>query len=325
MKLVPTNRTDYGLRALIYLAGAEGPWTKAAEISVAMAIPTGFLQLVLQELQRSGLVTSRSGPNGGYCLARPAASITICEIVESLEGPLDTGECALRGGPCHWEDVCALHRVWSEARVAPSGSASSRPRWLTWRQTIVRWPTGPPAPLPIRTGAGVRRRGRSGPIVPAFAANLDLSGQARSMLSVSRRRVTGPSTTVHRGSRSRVESAWLGRHTMTTALPSSARSSRASATAAHRGSAVPRALITTSARSIRSHPSPPTSGQRGRPCAFGPGHHIMSASRRPKTFQAAYATAPSSPSKSTLRPCGGSGRRLAQAERAVRAEIPLRG
>ncbi len=118
MKLVPTNRTDYGLRALIYLAGAEGPWTKAAEIAEAMAIPHGFLQLVLQELQRSGLVTSRSGPNGGYCLARPAASITICEIVESLEGPLDTGGCTLRGGPCHWEDVCALHRVWSEARGA---------------------------------------------------------------------------------------------------------------------------------------------------------------------------------------------------------------
>ncbi len=118
MKLVPTNRTDYGLRALIYLAGAKGPWTKAAEIATAMAIPSGFLQLILQELQRSGLVTSRSGPNGGYSLARPAASITICEIVESLEGPLDTGECALRGGPCHWEDVCALHRVWSEARAA---------------------------------------------------------------------------------------------------------------------------------------------------------------------------------------------------------------
>jgi Rrf2 family protein len=118
VKIVPTNRTDYGLRALIYLAGAKGPLTKAAEIATAMDIPTGFLQLVLQELQRSGLVTSRSGPNGGYCLARPEASITICEIVESLEGPLDTGECAIRGGPCHWEDVCALHQVWSEARGA---------------------------------------------------------------------------------------------------------------------------------------------------------------------------------------------------------------
>jgi Rrf2 family protein len=118
MKLVPTNRTDYGLRALIYLANAGGPWTKAAEIGGAMGIPTGFLQIVLQELQRSKLVTSKSGPNGGYALARPPGSITVCEVVESLEGPLDAGECALRGGPCHWDEVCALHGVWSSARGA---------------------------------------------------------------------------------------------------------------------------------------------------------------------------------------------------------------
>ena len=176
MKLVPTNRTDYGLRALIYLAGAEGPWTKAAEIAEAMAIPHGFLQLVLQELQRSGLVTSRSGPNGGYCLARPAASITICEIVESLEGPLDTGECACYVGGRATGRTCAHCTGCGPRRVAPSGSVSSRQRWPTWRQTIVRSPTVPPAPLPIHTGAGVHRRGRSGITLWAFAANLDRGG-----------------------------------------------------------------------------------------------------------------------------------------------------
>jgi Rrf2 family protein len=118
MKLVPTNRTDYGLRALIYLANASGPWTKAAEIGREMVIPVGFLQIVLQDLQRSKVVTSKSGPNGGYALARPPQSITVCDVVEALEGPLDAGECALRGGPCHWDDVCALHRVWSSARHA---------------------------------------------------------------------------------------------------------------------------------------------------------------------------------------------------------------
>jgi len=125
MKLVPTNRTDYGLRALIYLVNAGNPWTKAAEIGGAMAIPVGFLQIVLQELQRARLVTSKSGPNGGYALARPPESITICEIVESLEGPLDDGGCALRGGPCHWDQVCALHKVWSSAREALRGRLSS--------------------------------------------------------------------------------------------------------------------------------------------------------------------------------------------------------
>jgi len=118
MKLVPTNRTDYGLRALIYLANSKNQWTKAAEIGEVMSIPVGFLQIVLQDLQRSRLVMSHSGPKGGYALGRPAESITVCEVVESLEGPLNAGECALRGGPCHWDDVCALHRVWSSAREA---------------------------------------------------------------------------------------------------------------------------------------------------------------------------------------------------------------
>lgn len=118
MKLTPTNRTDYGIRALIYLANHQGAHVKAADIGAAMDIPTGFLQQVLQELQRARLVRSRSGPAGGYLLARDPADITVLEVVETLEGPLETSECALRGGPCHWEDVCAMHWVWSSARRA---------------------------------------------------------------------------------------------------------------------------------------------------------------------------------------------------------------
>ncbi len=122
MKLMPTNRTDYGIRALIYLANHQGTHAKAADIGAAMDIPTGFLQQVLQELQRGRLVSSRSGPSGGYLLARPPEDITILEIVEALEGPLQTSECALRGGPCHWDEVCAMHWVWSSARTALSDS-----------------------------------------------------------------------------------------------------------------------------------------------------------------------------------------------------------
>jgi Rrf2 family protein len=118
MKLQPTRRTDYGIRALIFLATTEAPRAKANEIGTAMAIPVGFLQQVLQELQRARLVNSWPGPNGGYTLTRPPESITVREIVEALEGPLEPAECALRGGPCHWEKVCALHWVWSGARAA---------------------------------------------------------------------------------------------------------------------------------------------------------------------------------------------------------------
>lgn len=118
MKLVPTRRTDYGIRALVFIAGSDSASAKAGEIGAAMDIPLGFLHQVMQELQRAGLVTSRPGRSGGYALARPAAEVTVRQIVEALEGPLEAQECALRGGPCHWEQVCAMHWVWSGAQQA---------------------------------------------------------------------------------------------------------------------------------------------------------------------------------------------------------------
>jgi len=118
MKLVPTRRTDYAIRALVFIENSDTAPVKANTIGEAMGIPTGFLQQVLRELLGAGLVTSRSGPAGGFALARPADQVSVLQIVEAMEGPLRTSECALRGGPCHWDDVCALHRVWSAARGA---------------------------------------------------------------------------------------------------------------------------------------------------------------------------------------------------------------
>lgn len=118
MKIVPTKRTDYAIRALVYLAQHEGERVKAAAIGGAMEIPTGFLHQVLRELQRAAFVNAQVSRNGGYALNEPADRISILDVVEALEGPVRTGDCALRGGPCHWEDVCALHWAWSSARQA---------------------------------------------------------------------------------------------------------------------------------------------------------------------------------------------------------------
>lgn len=118
MKIQPTRRSDYGIRALLWLVRIEGGSATAAEIAAGMEIPKGFLHQVLLTLKRAGLVTSRAGRTGGYRLTRNPATISILEVMEALEGPIEEGECAMRGGPCHWEDVCAMHWVWSEARGA---------------------------------------------------------------------------------------------------------------------------------------------------------------------------------------------------------------
>ncbi len=125
MKIVTTRRSDYGIRAAVYLADKAPEQAKAGEIAEAMDMPTGFLHQVLQGLQRGGLVNSKPSRNGGYALARRPEDITVLEIIETLEGSLDAGECALRGGPCHWEQVCALHEVWSAGRAAFRETLSS--------------------------------------------------------------------------------------------------------------------------------------------------------------------------------------------------------
>ena len=165
MKLVPTRRTDYAIRALIFIENADVSPVKANAVGKAMGIPTGFLQQVLRELLGAGIVTSRPGPSGGFTLARPSEEITVLQIVEAMEGPLRTSECALRGGPCHWDDVCALHRVWSSARGALCETAR--------RGHAGRGGGG-------RPGVGRGGDGRADRLAPPAARRLSRRAQARS-------------------------------------------------------------------------------------------------------------------------------------------------
>ena len=103
---------------MVCLAGTVDELVTAGSIAEEMEIPQGFLHQVLQALQRSGLVRSSAGRGGGYALARDPGDISVLEVLEALEGPLELGECALRGGPCRWDDVCVLHEVWSAGRAA---------------------------------------------------------------------------------------------------------------------------------------------------------------------------------------------------------------
>lgn len=128
MDLTLTRRGDYAVRAAISLAEAwpiEG-FRKAADISAAMDIPRSYVAQVLGGLVTAGLVEGRAGREGGYRLTRPPAEMTVLDVVEATEGALASQRCPIRGGPCRWESVCAVHPTWmrvSEAvREAMRGS-----------------------------------------------------------------------------------------------------------------------------------------------------------------------------------------------------------
>ncbi len=81
-------KADYAVRAAVELAAAgEGP-VKGEQIATTQGISLKFLENILSELRVSGIVCSRRGADGGYWLARPAAEISIADVMRAVEGPL---------------------------------------------------------------------------------------------------------------------------------------------------------------------------------------------------------------------------------------------
>ncbi|MEV2211575.1 Rrf2 family transcriptional regulator [Streptomyces sp. NPDC050997] len=89
-------RADYAVRAALQLAASRdaGP-LKAEAIADAQVIPHKFLESILNDMRRGGLVLSQRGGNGGYRLARPAESISIADVIRTVEGPL-VSVCGVR-------------------------------------------------------------------------------------------------------------------------------------------------------------------------------------------------------------------------------------
>lgn len=117
MRLELTKRADYGIRSVVALAGIAGDARLSVrQLADAQAIPVRFLPQVMTDLGRAGIVEAVAGRNGGYRLARPAADVTLLDVVEAVEGDLRRRTCVLRGGACGAGTVCAVHSVFSDAQ-----------------------------------------------------------------------------------------------------------------------------------------------------------------------------------------------------------------
>ncbi|OIK02486.1 MULTISPECIES: RrF2 family transcriptional regulator [Streptomyces] len=82
-------RADYAVRAVLELAVRQGNGpVKAEEIAAVQDIPHKFLEGILGDLRRAGIVESRRGGGGGYRLAKDAAAITVADVVRGVDGPI---------------------------------------------------------------------------------------------------------------------------------------------------------------------------------------------------------------------------------------------
>lgn len=110
-------RADYALRALVTLAASDGSLIKGEALASAQELPLRFLENILTDLRRSGLVTSRRGADGGYRLCRPPEEISVAMVIRATDGPLASVRgrgpelAAYEGAARHLQDVWIAVRV----------------------------------------------------------------------------------------------------------------------------------------------------------------------------------------------------------------------
>jgi Rrf2 family protein len=119
-------KVDYAVRALIELADTYGTAPKqSAEIADRWSIPAPYLDQLLTALRKAGLVTSVRGPQGGHTLARNPSSISVNEVFEALEGPLQPIDCLEDNPRCSFSRSCAIQDLWSEVQNSVNQLLSS--------------------------------------------------------------------------------------------------------------------------------------------------------------------------------------------------------
>lgn len=120
--MIHSAACTYAIRALARLASVpEGQAMKLRDIARVEAIPGPFLSGILPRLVEAGLLESLRGPTGGYRLARPAASITLHDLVEVVDGLQALEACAAGFGRCSDAVPCPLHDHWKPIRERVRG------------------------------------------------------------------------------------------------------------------------------------------------------------------------------------------------------------
>jgi Rrf2 family protein len=111
-------KAEYAMRALLALTAAGAASMTADQVAAAQDLPVKFLENILVDLRRGGLVRSQRGNEGGYRLARPATDITVAEVLRLVDGPLAEVRGARPDQSTYDGPAEHLQEVWVAARAA---------------------------------------------------------------------------------------------------------------------------------------------------------------------------------------------------------------
>jgi len=112
-----TRQADYAVRAVLHLARV-GNTERSATSTVAKEqnIPPSFLAKIISQLSIAGLLHTSRGARGGVTLAREPGEITLLEVIEAIDGPIQLNECVGNDGVCTFENNCPIKSVWCDAQ-----------------------------------------------------------------------------------------------------------------------------------------------------------------------------------------------------------------
>jgi Rrf2 family protein len=112
-----TRQADYAVRAVLHLARV-GNAERSATSTVAREqnIPPSFLAKIISQLSIAGLLHTSRGARGGVTLARDPKDITLLDVIEAIDGPIQLNECVGENGVCAFEENCPIKPVWCEAQ-----------------------------------------------------------------------------------------------------------------------------------------------------------------------------------------------------------------
>lgn len=112
-----TRQADYATRAILYLARiAKGERVATSQVAKEQKIPPSFLAKIISQLSIAGLLNTSRGAHGGVTLAREPKNITLLEVIEAIDGPIQLNVCVGREGVCSFEDNCPIQPVLCDAQ-----------------------------------------------------------------------------------------------------------------------------------------------------------------------------------------------------------------
>lgn len=110
-------KSQYGLRAMVYLVKHKNKISSLREISENEGIPFDYLEKIISKMEKAGLVKSKKGVQGGYFLARTAEKITLGEIMRALEGKMALVRCIDEDKEkvfhCPKKNICLTKNAWT--------------------------------------------------------------------------------------------------------------------------------------------------------------------------------------------------------------------